>query len=214
MKTLYFYSQKDEEIRIASIKTSSQVTSIINELQDEYFLRFLLFKTSIVKPKHLIESQNKISLSSIRVVLDAIGCFDTHFYDGVSLNKFLLHDPDKIKLIVAMAKEDKSIARYLHWVIGNYVKLFNYHYGELIMVVSNRDDIKSLPAGFLPVKFSTDKRVFYTKHDHTKTMRICKACKIQIKKGKILSLYPSAFLIAFSQLILQGADFITDLAKF
>ena len=142
MKTLYFYSKRDGEMRIASIKTNTQVTSIINQIPNEYFIRFLMFKASVANPEYLDGSQNKICTRSIRMVLDALGFFDKHVIDGEGLNHFLLKDSDNIRLILAMAKEDKTIARYLYWVISNYVELFNHHYGELVLIVSRRDDIE------------------------------------------------------------------------
>jgi len=214
MKALYFYSKHDGEIRAACIKSNTQVVSIINHIPDECFLKFLMFKTSISNPEYLNECHNKICPRSIRLVLDAVGFFDTHVIDGAGLNHFLLKDPDNIRLIVAMAKEDKTIARYLSWAFGNYVSLFEDHYGELILIVSNRDDIRKLPLGYLPEKLGKDKRVFYSRYDSNVTKRICDACNLKIEKGEIISLFPSAVSIALGQLILQGIDFLGDLPKF
>jgi len=102
----------------------------------------------------------------------------------------------------------------LKWLIGNYLKLFNYHYGELILIESDKDDMDFLPGGFEPIKFNADSRIFYSKHNETLTRKICKFCRIKIKQGKIVYLYSSTLLIGCSQLILQSVELLGGIVKF
>ena len=206
MKTLYFHSINDGLIRHASIKDLSSVISIVNQNRDQTFLKFLMFKTSIADPVHLYNCQNKISKKDISKILHYVGEFDKRVRNGRELSKLLLHKPDNLDKVFMMAQYNKLIANYLNWIFGNYIKLFNNHYGELIMIVSKYDDIKLLPDKFSPITYKTDTRVFYTMHDGAKTREICEACAIKIKNGKILTLYPNTFFIASLQLLLQGAD--------
>lgn len=214
MKTLYFYSHIDEEIRHSTIQTKNQVSSIINELPNEYFLSFLLYKTKSSNPEHLLKCQNLISQRSIQIILDAAGCNNKRANDGAGLNKILLHKFTDMKLLFALADRDIIIAEYLSWVIGNYIKLFNFNYGELILIVSDDDDLNLLPSGFKPIKYKPDNRVFYTKHNHDKTRKICEACGINISKGNILTLFPSTLLLALIQLLVQGTDLIGEFMVF
>jgi hypothetical protein len=113
-----------------------------------------------------------------------------------------------------MAKNDKNIAEYLIWLTNNYLKLFKYHYGELVLIESQFDEIEMLHKGFKPLSFSPDVRVFYSKHNKEETKYICELFKIKHLKGKIIPLYPSILLIAFSQQIIHGTDYLNLLSFF
>jgi len=213
MKTLYFYSGNDEK-SISFLQTNGQAVSIANQYIDEHLINFLIFKKKILKSEYLANCQSCISKSGIRTILDAVGFVDKHADDGVELNRILLSEPKTIKLLVQMGGRDKNIAKYLYWVASNYLKLFNYYYGELVLIVSDKDDMDILPEGFKPISFSRDSRVFYSKGNEDMTKFICELCEIKPLQGKVISLFPSALLITFAQLIIHGSDFLDELMKF
>jgi hypothetical protein len=173
-----------------------------------------MFRASIADPIHLYNCQNKISKKNISKILHCVGVFNKRVRNGHELSKLLLHKADDLDKVFTMAQYNKLIANYLNWVFSNYIKLFNNHYGELIMIVSKYDDINLLPDKFSPVTFKTDTRVFYTMHDSIKTRVICEACGIKIKNGRILKWGPNNLIILYIQLLLHGVDLMGDFMVF
>jgi hypothetical protein len=207
MKKLYFYSNHDEKFSSWN-QTNGQATSIVNKFIDEYCINFLIYKKELVTSEYLANCQNRISKISIRIILDSIGFVDRYANDGVELNKILLSNPKTIKLLVSMAKKDKNIAKYLKWTIGNYFKLFHFYYGELVLIESNKNDMDILPAGFKPYSFDPYNKVFYSKQGEETTKFMCELFEIKPLKGKVISLFPSALLIIFGQILIQSSVFV------
>ena len=215
MKTLYFYNSLFDKGKIYKHTLSdNEAISIANEFTDDVFINFVTTQAKLIQSGYFEECQNRISTYGIRTILDAVGLTHRFANNGVELNRILLSSSDKIIDLVVMSEHDKNIAKYLRWLMGNYIKFFNYHFGELILIVSDTDDMDFYPDGFNPIKFKTDSRVFYSKHNKPETKNICQVCKINIKQGKIIYLYPSTLLIGCSQLVLQSVDLLGGILKF
>jgi len=213
MKTLYFGSYNDGQFT-SFHQTNGQAVSIANQYIDEYLINFLIFKQRILNSEYLSECQSSISKSGIRTILDAVGFVDKYAENGVELNKTLLKNPKTIKLLTQMAGKDKNIARYLHWLTSNYLKLFEYYYGELVLIESDVHDMDVLPEGFKPYSFGSYNKVFYSKEDKETTQFICELFEIKPLKGKVIPLFPSALFITFGQLVIYGSGFLDELMKF
>jgi len=213
MKTLYFCSYNDGEIT-SFHQTDGQAVSIANLHIDEYLINFLIFKRRIIDSKYLSECQSSISKSSIRTVLDAAGYVDKNADNGIELNKILLDNPKSIKHLVQMAVKDKTIANYLYWLTSNYFKLFEYYYGELVLIESVLDDMDILPKGFKTFTFYPNNRVFYSKLSGEQTKDICKVLKSKPSKVSEVPLILSALLITFGQLVMYGSGFLDELINF
>jgi hypothetical protein len=173
-----------------------------------------MFRASIADPIHLYNCQNKISKKNISKILHCVGVFDKRVKNGRELSKLLLHSQNDLDKLFRIAQYNELVAHYISWVFGNYIKLFNHHYGELIMIVSKCDDIKLLPDKFSSVTFKTDSRVFYTMHDSIKTRYLCEVCGIKIKNGKIFKWRPNNVYIPYVSLLLQSADFLGEIMIF
>jgi len=188
MKTLYFYSYNDDQFT-SFPQTNGQTVSIVNQYIDEYLINFLIFKKKIISSEYLTTWQLKIGKESIRTILDAVGFVDKHADDGVELNRILLSNPKTIKLLAQMAETDKNIAKYLYWVASNYLKLFEFHYGELVLIESDIDDMDILPEDFKPHSFHQYNKVFYSKEDEETTKFMCELFEIKPMKGKVIKIY-------------------------
>ena len=210
MKTLYFYSYNDDQFT-SFPQTNGQAVSIVNQYIDEYLIYFLIFKKNILKSEYLTKCQSVISKSGIRTILDAVGFVDKHADDGVELNRILLSDPKTIKLLVQMAGKDKNIAKYLYWLTSNYLKLLKCHYGELVLIESDIDDLDILPDAFKPHSLHKYNKVFYSKEDEETTKFMCELFEIKPLKGKVISLFPSALVITFGQLVIHSSEFLDEL---
>lgn len=211
MKTLYFYSHNDGVIRHTSVKTNEQVVSIINEVYDERFLRFLSFRTSILDQYGFEKYLNNISSRTIRDLLDAAGYQDKFVTNGVELKKLLFKDISNLFII---AQQDGFILSYLKWLLKNYLKMFNHHFGELILIVSNKDDISYLPKGFKPITFKPDRRVFYSKQNQVNTRLITQECGIKTKTAKILTFSLNNFVIVLAHVFIQSSGFFVNFVDF
>ena len=182
MNALYFYSHNDGEFRAANVESLEQLTSIINQDFNICFLDFLRYRTSIIDSYLLKRWQGTINYDDIQLILDALGFRDNHVTNGAQFNDFLLKNSMIKKYLFTSAfvenpsLKDELCLKYLKWVFNNYIRIFNKHYGELVLIVSDDKPINRLPDGLHLIKFKGDKRNFYSTQDVNKAKEICLAC--------------------------------------